>query len=418
VIIQTGHCNAAKRIAQRSDGLHGLVFTNSGKPKVCFWKSEASVETHDLSADLNLAQPCMEFVDDRFIISSIGTSGGPVRVVELDVATRTIQHSFTFGLESSRNGASCRLAGGALFAHFRDLGSIDVWFRRPSIPVPNPQPLWVSLTVPFPFPLPAFDMSMIEGPDGLAWLFIARDSAQTVGLIRFKVTPDGNIVVVDSNPDFIPRHTGCSINGEQPHIVAMRDGNSIILGYQDENHGFCQCNGVTTVTSKAQLIVCVAQDKSFSLVGKLDWESFHVYYPMTLVWPRPDGFYFIAPYAITSNCERGWKTGIVQNGVTRIASSDPGGDVLSYSESGWILFERVMEATPWFSEYDLMRYQFQPALKIRQQGKDVIVSWPSTGLADQLQFSSDLKTWQDVPGAISSPVTISNSKPHQFFRLK
>jgi hypothetical protein len=358
----------------------------------------------------------MEFVDDKFIISSIGTSGGPVRYTELYVNTLAIRNSFTYGLSTSHNGASCQLAGGALFAHLRDLSSIDVWFRRPFLPLPTPQPEWVNITIPFPFPLYAFDMSMVKGPDGLAWLFITRDSAQTVGLIRLKVTNDWNIVVVDSNPDFIPRHIECSINGEQPHIVAMRYCDSIILGYQDENHGFCQCNGVTTVTSKAQLIVRVAQDKSYSLVGKLDWESFHIYYPMTLAWPRPDGFYFIAPYAVTSNCERGWKTGIVQNGVTRIASSDPGGDVLSYSESGWILFERIIEATPWFLEYDLMQYKFRPALKVRLQLPNVIITWTEPGY--QLQSSNDLKTWQDVVGATSSPFTIRADKAQQFFRLR
>lgn len=428
MIIYTGLGAAGQKIALRPDGLHALPMA-ADTARLALWTKESDFRKPQLPLALN--SPCCELTDvNTAVVASPGPASfgnGPIIFTEFGLSgdPLPILDQFNVGDRSSRWGASCKLRnGGIVFVNSRDLDGFfhfDVTYRRfttPATPSPVASP-WLKQYFSCPHNmgtmLPA-TLSMVDGPEGLVWLFFASDSMGTVARIRFRCTDQ--IELVDYQEDYVPDKHPYSINGEIPGLVAIPeyDKNRILLGYEDAVHSYTGCLQTSTHIVSQHCVILAAYVDRIELVTLLDWPAEHPGYPVLVPWGRPEGVYFVAPYYDVPNCQGGIKSGLF-DGQVRVAATTMKDKVLSYSDDGWILSAEP-NSDGFHTDFALAKQRFRPKLKIVKTGSNVRLSWDEPSAADQLQVSTDLKIWSNFGTfpAMMPVITPANSA-HQFFRL-
>lgn len=417
-----GLLRAGKKIAQRADGLRALPYYTSSERRVALWTKESDLRSLVLPVN-DLQVPCSEFIEANNLVICTMSDGGdrPAKVVEYGLEPMRIIESFDLGTSMTRWGASCALTKttkGALFANYRkDEPILDVCYRNAS-PIPMPgAPKWSIQTFPFTSNR-QYLMSMAEGPDGLAWLFYVTDGGGYIGLARFRCTD--KVYLVENTSLVLPANFG--ISQEMPDIVAIPAADRIVLGYQNHSSLYppkCQLPGITIVTSSACCLTSVYPDKHTEPIAALPWENKHDSIPAALGWPRRDGVYFTAPYYDREVCSGGWKTGRAVNGQLLNVTTDGPGDVMSYSDDGWLLFREPLAPGQFQPDHNLIKFKFAPELKIKRlPAQNVQISWDEPSANDQLQVSTDLKHWMNYGASnATSPVSVPTAGDHSYFRL-
>jgi hypothetical protein len=221
--------------------------------------------------------------------------------------------------------------------------------------------------------------------------------------------------LVDHTSEFIGRDNSISINAENPSITAIHyvAGKRILLAYENAIHGFSNCSA-KRVLSTALITCSVYPDKRPELLFQLPWTTAHIEYPLTMVWPRPDGCYWLASHFEAPTCRSFWRDGIFSNEQLHTSiDTDENSKVCSYSDDGWLLWERPGQT------FQLEKYRFRPELKVvRTNNNQVRITWDEGSATDQLQSSDSISgPYKNVIGATASPVTFPASKGAEFFRL-
>lgn len=361
--------------------------------------------------------------------SAPGGGGGPIRFGEFDAATGELRGTYENGSRESRWGAgTVTKAGGFVAVVYVDVLPrndivLDVFYRRPSVPpMPGtePPPAWSYERRTIPTKQSGvFDfLQVVQGPDGLIYVFIARDSAGTVALLRYRAELD-RLVLVDENAEFIPRGLGpISIMGEAPRITAVpnRYHGTVTLAYESSEHRTIACVGRELVSKWS--VVDVKPDLTYSLMGETEWWAPHTNYPIPLIVPRSDGVYFALEH-IEDDCKLGWHLGRLAGGVFEKRDWLPYGSILGLSQDGWaFFFDRRDQNNP--VTY-LLKVRCAPEMTIQDAGEDVLIDWTEadpTG-RDVLQADStpDFKNPTSIYGTGHPPRRIRKTGAQQFFRV-
>jgi hypothetical protein len=364
------------------------------------------------------------------------TGPSRIRFAEFDAATGQMVPGSEYenGDGLSRWGAGCRTdKGGFVGVVYVDVQPkntivLDVFYRRPAMPpIPGttPPPKWWyerrSLSATTQSGIYDY-LQVVQGPDGLIWIFVMRDSAGTIALLRYRPTLTG-LEYVDDAPEFIPRNLGhLSPSGESPRLAAVVDkrNNRIVLCYQGAPDTLSDCLKAKYGNEFAGhwSITEVGMDKQFRLLGSTPWWAAHAGDEQSLIVARPDGVYFMLPYVnpVETCAEEGFHLGTLVNGEFRIALSIPRGSILGRSQDGWCFYlDRT--AKPFPTTY-LMRVCCAPVMSIRRSDGNIIVDWEPFTPGDMLQEKLDVTgaSWE-TPFVCVPPATLAPSSSSKIYRV-
>jgi len=427
-ITTSGRCASGVKIASLN-GLYAFPFINNGAVKVAIWGTRPL--TTPALAMPTLSAPSCELTTDRIVVCSAADDGvGQVLLREFSIDNPSVVLSeYKFGGNGTNPGASCRLRSGKIvfvnYQHNKLNEPTDSRFHITS----KFGATWLTQQFNFPFAasMPSIFCAMVEGTDGLIWLFWTRDSWGGIGCARFRI--NGAMLELISEPFGItPNGSNLGISGEIPRISAITDwvGKRIILGYQSAAQTYVGplqpgepprpvCPDSRWL-SNSTVISEVLPDKRQNLIALLPYFSSHVRTPIAGAWPRPDGIYWIADYVLVPSCEKGWKTGIAVAG--KVTGSMVDGTLLAVSDDGWYAFQRP---SPLGGPVELIQTGFvsTPTLTITPCDTATI-RWTPVSPTDQLQFTTDLNSavWTDIPGATAPPWVVQTTGPHKFYRIK
>lgn len=392
------------------------------------------------------------------------TGPSRIRFADFDASNGQIipGSEYENGDGQSRWGAGCQTnKGGFVAAVYVDVLPkntivLDVFYRCPAAPtIPGttpPPPKWwyerrsLSATIQSGI----YDyLQVVQGPDGLIWIFIMRDSSGTIGLLRYRPTLTG-LQYVDDAPEFIPRNLGnLSPSGESPNLAAVVDhrNNRIVLCYQgpSPDNGYSEClkakygNGFYSHWSVTE----VGMDKRIMSLGATPWWATHAGDEQVVIVARRDGIYFLLPYVNTpENCaEEGCHLGRLVNGVFQIVMTIPRGVVLGRSQDGWcfwmdrtakpfpITYLMKLRCVPEMSAArdsssltvsELLKLPGMASMTVEGASKTIILDWDEGDSRDVLQSSPDaaFSIVAEEYGAGLPPRVVPNNGGNQFFRVK
>lgn len=362
---------------------------------------------------LNVEDSEHALLGDTFVVGGRRqNSTGPsrIRFGEFDAATGALRTTYENGNGQSRWGGGCPTNKGGFVAAFwvdvlpKTTIVLDIFYRRPPMPpIPGtttpPQWLYERRSFTTTSQSGIYDyLQVVQGPDGLIWIFVMRDSAGTIALLRYRPTASG-LEFVDEDPDFIPRGLGqLSPSGESPNLGAVVDrrNNRIVLCYQGAPDGgtanYSEClkakyaNGFSSYWSVTE----VGMDKRTRLIGTTPWWSAHAGDELPGIVARRDGIYFWLTHTTPADCsDEGMRVGRLVNGVFEIGATVPRGSLLAASPDGWFFYlDRT--AQPYQATY-LAKLRCRPEMSIRDDGDNVVVDWDEADVTDVLQHSANVE---------------------------
>lgn len=427
-----GRLNSCRNISGNQKAGYALVFWENNQLQLAKFGVETEIATQPLeweNIQAGFGWVFQGILRDRLVFGATSRIGGPVTVLEYANGDGSIVERHTFGDASSVIGECVQLSNGGLagvcFCDTRPENRIrfDAFYRAPVAPFANYKSQW--FTMRFDFASNAstywpYTVTAAEGPDGLFWVFFARDSVGTIGLIRFRLElgyEGPNMSLVDLDAGWIKRYDGAiAPSGEMPELFSIcdRKGGRILLAYQGWPHGYTECTGYPTFTSH-YVITAASPDLRAVAVGTTEWQGSHLTASRAAVFPRQDGIYFMLDYLNPENCEQGWNLGLF-DGAFRINRTLPRGKIVAHSEDGMIAFYDQTQGPVGTTE--LIKLRFRPHMSIRQNGQDISIHWDEARQGDALEGSTDGRTWATVQEAASSPAVLAASEPHKLFKIR
>ena len=226
------------QIATRADGLHAMPFSKNGHACIWFWTTNSDNGREQILTNQFFHWPKAEFLGDKIAIVDMGGDYAAGRASTWTLDGQKLDEQ-VFGNQWMRWGSSCLMpSGGAVFVNYSQESAsivLDICYRRPSSPPPSPgmtllpevdssgkriiygnffdslngtatlalAPWWTNRLVlaPCQGEIPSANVGVAE-LNGIIHVFITRDSAGCLMLLRLK-EQNGGLVVVDWNPGFI-----------------------------------------------------------------------------------------------------------------------------------------------------------------------------------------------------------------------
>jgi len=402
--------------------LHAFVYQYDTY-RVALWGKNRTLGTPAIIMPFLSSEPSCELLEDRIVVDTFNPYGsGPGVIREFDLANpMNMLAELNVGDANTRWGASCRTGNGSLVfinwiktTNTPGQTAFNKFIVSYRIAPPSPYAGWTQVTLQFPtengFAPIEFAMTAAEGSDGLVWVFFCCDSLAKIGLLKLK--PEANTIsVVDYQPSFVgPADPIFSPSPEDPLITAIADkiNKRILLIYQHIGELYTDCpNWIASQVA----ITGVSTNGTKNRLFLTPWWSAHTEFPVMAALQRVEGTYFNTDYLNTTNCNKGYRSGMTNN-----STMNPGEEIVAYSEDGWMMVCHPVSTLR--SDYYLTAHRFKPTIKIGKSGNQISISWDQPSTADQLQKSSDLKTWADVAGATASPVLLSVEPAAKFFRVR
>lgn len=429
------------KIARRShDNLHALIVAVNAPTTTCYlmvWTNTEDVRYLTIPGwyPWEFNNPNVEFVGfDRVAIRACPNGNGPIRVSEYVLGEQlTVVGSWEFGDVSCRWGDGIRLSDGSVvFASYRqDMTNpvaklkCDVIYR----PAPMP-PLPGAADVPNPYQHLYFEwsssastswprnFSLVE-QSGRVFCYYTGDSFGKIG--RFELSLQGQFVAANDSfigaagtpGDLMP-------SGENPQIYAVAYGGSVYLSYQNlphADHPHCEAawGGNPVLTSRSAIVELLTPEAPPQVVAILDWPVIHMGNPFSWIWPRPEGIYFMTERL--ENCANRLRTGFF-DGTAHFTDLEQG-TAPAASDDGWVVVAGSDQQEP-----TLIDLQFKPVLTIERwevvgkETKSVRIGWTKPAPGQQLQSSTDLVHWTDVPGATAPPVIVQCEAAQEYFQVR
>lgn len=414
----------------RGDGLKALVYsTDYGKRvEAVLWRDQADLVLNP-PVVLNGMPPvnsvAVGFVEDALVCCEFEPGAG-LRLCEYAITpetTWTPRFTSIFGNPDSNAPAVLKLrSGGFVAIGYRNDSSvtIDTAYRRPTSPPPAPGDAalpsqWAIKTfflVPGPVGIPPFSLALVEGTDGLIYVFMTRDSSHTVKLLRLRVE-GGELVQVDYDDSFlsdyftngVARDGDMSPDGEFPFVAAATDwqGGRILITYNQSRTFFTRDTCETIQTRP--VVVAVKPDLSKTLVATLP-DPVNRSLTRSPIIVLPSGIYVVYCY-ITDDCVRWeWRLARVTEGGASVFVMDQSDytAACALSPDGWLVYRSQTDF--------LVNIGQLPLLHHERQGENILLKWPA---GYTLQRSSDLAAWAD--SSATSPYT-EPMTGNAFFRLR
>lgn len=288
--------------------------------------------------------------NNTLLLGNIG-GGQPLTFIEYDLPNNLIKDTKSFGDNKTRWGDSIHLKDGSFFCIVsvdtrpQNLCIFDVCYRKTTkfpfeMNVTKKNEPWVYRRLTFPSntgDVHPYFIKVIQGPDGKIYAFFTRDSAKTVGVLIFSLTPD-DFILETFDGAFIPHNeiNPCSIQGEFPNLEVIVVDNKFIFCYQlfESTSFFLQGNPQPQLTSPWG-VVEVDLAGNTRLLARSTKQGMHNEYPKPVLWNRPNGLYTITQVGFpnedntraiteheTFHCNSGTKINTLPNGKLLSSSCD------------------------------------------------------------------------------------------------
>jgi hypothetical protein len=415
----------------RADGLKALVYSTDYGRRVeaVLWKE---------MADLNTATPVVlqgmpqvngvatGFIEDALVACEYEAGAG-LRLCEYAISPETTwspRFTTIFGNSDSNSPAVLKLRNGGFVAiGYRNDSSvtIDTAYRRPTVPpapdegaLPSQWALHTFFLVPGPVGIPPFSLAMVEGTDGLIYVFMTRDSSHTVKLLRLRVE-GAELVEVDYHDSFLAesftngilQDGDMSPDGEFPFVAAATDWQNgrILITYNQSRWVYSRDTCETIQTRP--VVVAVKPDLSKTLVATIP-DPVNRSLTRSPIIILPSGVYVVYCYITEADClDWQWKLARVSGKGAAIFNMAPSDytAACALSPDGWMVYKDRANT--------LVNVDQLPILRSKRDGNTLTLTWPGAG---QLEFSKDQKTW--APAPFTSPAVVALGEEQMFFRVR